>query len=130
MSGIENYVEPIDKIGFDFDWDEAKVWALKEPVTMMPIAELAWHLDYPFFREGKGEYNLKPRDVMTRPDSHAEDAERVMNADTSWPLDIMENNGQWLLLDGLHRLTKLAMSGATEVQVRIIPRSKIGEITK
>ncbi len=130
MPKQENYNEPIEKIGFDFDWDESKVWALEEPVTTMPLAELAWHLDYPFFWEKGGKYNLKPREVMTQPEAHVEEAERVMKTDTSFPLDVMENKGRWLLLDGLHRLTKLAMSSATEVQVRIIPRSRIAEITK
>lgn len=130
MPRQRNYTPPIEEVGFDFDWDEAKVWALDEPVIEMPLAELEWHLDYPFFWEGDGKYNLTPREVMEHPTEHQAEYDRVMAADTSYPVDVMENKGRLLLLDGLHRLTKLAISGAVTVKARMIPRSRIPEIVK
>jgi hypothetical protein len=56
--------------------------------------------------------------------------EKIERADTSFPIDIMENKGKWLILDGLHRLVKLYEQGAKTVRVRIIPREKIPDILK
>lgn len=39
----------IEEVGFDFSWDEKKVWKLDAPVEAMPIEQLAWHFDVPFF---------------------------------------------------------------------------------
>ena len=51
-----------------------------------------------------------------------------MRADLSHPIDIMENKGRWLILDGLHRLMKATIQEESTVQVRKIPREKIPEI--
>lgn len=123
-----NNLELIKKVGFDFSWDEKRVWELDIPVTTMYVSELEWHFDVPFWFEKGGVYNLSPRDVMEHPEEHLEEWGRIQHADTSYPLDIMENKGKWLLLDGLHRLVKLFIEGKNEVQVRIVPRTRIPEI--
>lgn len=125
-----NFTPDIEEIGFDFDWSEEKVWALDEPVVEMDILDLAWHIDYPFFWENGGKYNLRPREVIDHPEEHPEEYSRVMNANLSYPLDVMENKGRWLLLDGLHRLTKTVIEGRKTVLVRVIPRGRIQEILK
>jgi hypothetical protein len=117
----------IKDVGFDFDWSEPKVWALEVPVEEIDINELVWHFDIPFLWEN-GVYNLKPQEVIDNPEAHKEEYERTMRADTSHPIDIMENKGRWLILDGLHRLVKLFMLGEKIIKVRKIPREKISEI--
>ena len=123
-----NNLELIKKVGFDFSWSEKKVWSLNEPVTTMPISELVWHFDIPFWDESGEIYNISPNQVMENPELHKEEWERIQRADTSHPLDIMENKRRWLLLDGLHRLSKLFLKKENRVQVRIIPRTRIPEI--
>jgi len=120
----------IEDVGFDFDWSEEKVWELSEPVTEMPIDQLTWHFDIPFLDEGGGTYNLKPIDVIRDPESHRQEYDRTMAADMRYPIDIMENKGRLLILDGLHRLMKASLSGDTVVSVRIIPRERIPDIQK
>jgi len=117
----------IKDVGFDFDWSEPKVWALEVPTEEIGIEKLTWHFDIPFLWEN-GIYNLKPREVIDNPEAHKAEYERTMKADTFHPIDIMENKGRWLILDGLHRLTKLFISGEKTVRVRKIPREKIPEI--
>ena len=119
----------IKDVGFDFDWSEPKVWALEVPVEEININELIWHFDIPFLWEGNGVYNLKPQEVIGNPDAHKEEYERTMKADLSHPIDIMENKGRWLILDGLHRLMKSSILGVERINVRKIPRDKISEIT-
>ena len=70
-----------------------------------------------------------PREVITVPVRHAKEYERVMGADLSHPIDIMQNKGRWLILDGLHRLTKASILGVKRVNVRKIPRNDISKIT-
>jgi len=117
----------IKDVGFDFDWSEPKVWALEVPVEEIGIEELTWHFGVPFLWEN-GVYNLKPQETIDNPEVHREEYERTMRADTSHPIDIMENKGRWLILDGLHRLMKLSIQGEKVISVRKIPRDKIPEI--
>lgn len=118
----------IQEVGFDFSWDVKKVWKLDVPVSEMDISDLIWHFESSFLRENGGVYNLSPKEVMENPDSHREEYDRTMKADTKHPIDVMENKGRWLILDGLHRLMKSAILGEKVVKVRIVPRERIQEI--
>jgi hypothetical protein len=121
----------IDEVGFDFDWDSKKVWILNIPVTEMDIKELIWHFDIPFWElDDSDDYNLTPRSVINNDIGTKEHRKKIEEADTSHPIDIMQNKGRWLILDGLHRLVKLYEIGDEKIKVRIIPREKIPEITK
>lgn len=123
-----NIPKIIKEVGFDFDWDEEKVWRLDIPVTEMDIEELTWHFDIPFHWHKGGIYNLTSREIINNPEEHEDEYKRTMRAETKYPIDIMENKGKWLILDGLHRLMKSYIQGIKKVKVRIIPRDKISEI--
>lgn len=126
---MENKVPSIIKeVGFDFHWSEEKVWKMEEPVKEISLSELTWHFEIPFLWENGGVYNLTPREVIDNPEEHKEEHGRTMRSDLSHPIDIMENKGRWLILDGLHRLMKASLQGMATVQVRKIPRSRIPEI--
>jgi hypothetical protein len=118
----------IKDVGFDFSWSEEKVWALDIPVESVNIEELLWHFDIPFLWENDGVYNLTPRDVLENPDEHKREYERTQSAELSYPIDIMENKGRWLILDGLHRLMKASSLNMDKVQVRKISREYIPKI--
>ncbi len=121
----------IQQVGFDFEWDERKVWALDVPNEDMPLSELAWHFDVPFiWSKPDGYYDTTPREVMEHPERYPEEYERTMRADTSYPIDIMHWRQRWLILDGLHRLMRLAIEGAEEASVRKVPHSAIPVILK
>lgn len=118
----------IKDVGFDFHWSEEKVWKLDVPASEMNITELVWHFDIPFLDKGKERYAVPPWAVMEHPEECPQEYARMLQADMTHPLDIMENKGRWLLLDGLHRLMKAYMRGDRRVSVRIVPRSMIPEI--
>jgi len=120
----------IEEVGFEFNWSENKVWALNIPVEKIDIKELVWHFEIPFWNTKDEYYNLKPNDVINFPKNHKKEYDRTMKSDLSYPIDIMENKGRWLILDGLHRLVKAKILGKTEVEVRKVPRSKIPDIEK
>jgi hypothetical protein len=119
----------IEEIGFDFNWDESKVWELDVPIEEMPIEELMWHFDIPFlWTKPDGYYDLKPRQVIENPQDYADEYRRTMDADTKYPIDVMYWRDNWLILDGLHRLMKLAIEGKKQISVRKIPESAIPKI--
>lgn len=116
------------EVGFDFDWDEKKVWELELPAVKMAVDELEWHLAIPFLNFENGEYNLMPSDVIDDPEKYRQEYNRTMKADLRYPIDIMENKGRWVILDGLHRLMKAKILGMEEVEVRKVPREMKGKI--
>lgn len=121
----------IQEVGFDFNWDEQKVWKLDVPTEEMPITELTWHFDVPFiWSKPGGYYDVNPSEVIESPDQYPEEYERTMQSDTNYPIDIMLWKKRWLILDGLHRLMKQAIQGKEVVQVRKIPESAIPQIVK
>lgn len=120
--------DSVKEYGFDFYWDNAKVWCLKASVTQIAVADLEWHFDVPFLWEGEGKYNLCARDVLMHPELHREEYDRVLAANSAHPIDVMENKGRLVILDGLHRLMKAHMNKQTHVQARIIPRRFIPDI--
>lgn len=126
----EGLPEIIKQAGFDFDWENEKVWKLNIPVTKMELGELVWHFDIPFHWHKGGVYNLTSREIIENPSEHEAEYQRTMKADLKYPIDIMENKGKWLILDGLHRLMKAHIEGLKKVNVRIIPREKIPEILR
>lgn len=118
----------IKEVGFDFSWDEKKVWALKYPVEKMDIEQLTWHFTIPFHWHDGGVYNLSSAEILAHPEQYPEEYARTMHADLRFPIDIMWNKGRWLILDGLHRLMKAKVLGMKTVSVRKIPRSAIPKI--
>ncbi len=120
----------IEEVGFDFSWDEEDVWKLDYPVVEMDISNLEWHFELPFWSYNDQCYNLSPRQVLNDKDKYVEEYDRTMNADLTYPIDIMENKGKYLILDGLHRLLKYKILGYDKVKVRIIPRDEIPNISK
>ena len=129
LTNVNTIPEIIKLIGFDFHWKNSKVWALSVAQSAMPISELVWHFDIPFLDHNNGRYNLRPLQVIESPESFKSEYERTMAAELDYPIDIMENKGRWLILDGLHRLMKSYILKYEIVNVRKIPRGFIKLIT-
>jgi hypothetical protein len=125
---IDQLPEVIQKYGFDFHLDNNKVWKLDIPVEEINISELEWIFDHPFWTD-KTRCDLCPRKVIENINLYPEHKKRILNADISHPVDIMKNQlGNWLILDGLHRLVRLFMEGNKKVKVRKISREFIYKI--
>lgn len=126
----ENIPKSVLEYGFDFDWDEKDVWNLDYPVEQMKIETLEWHFDIPFWDWNNECYNLTPNQVIEDKEKYMEQYDRIMKSNIDYPIDIMENKGRYVILDGLHRLTKYKILGFKEIKVRIIPRNEIKNISK
>ena len=122
--------ESVLKYGFDFDWDEKDVWALDYPIEDMEIEMLEWHLSVPFWNWANAWYVISPNDVIKNREYYKEQYDRIVASDIAYPIDIMENKGRFVILDGLHRLVKCKILGMNKVKVRIIPRNEIKNISR
>ncbi|MFH1252964.1 MAG: ParB N-terminal domain-containing protein [Candidatus Uhrbacteria bacterium] len=118
----------IKEVGFDFHWEESKIWALDFPIKEILLSDLAWHFEIPFWNFLEGSYNLSPNQVINGPKKFKTEYDRTMKADLLYPIDIMKNKGRWLILDGLHRLVKAKILGYDKVKVRKISRKEIPKI--
>lgn len=128
MSKVRKLPKIIQDVGFDFHWASEKVWKLDVPVEEVDISELEWHFDIPFWWTKDGYYDLCPNEVLKNSEKHKEEFERIMKSDLSYPLDIIFWKGNWVLLDGLHRLVKAKQLEMRKVKVRKIPKSAISKI--
>lgn len=119
-----------DSVGLDFgNWEEEKLWSLELPTTEMNINELLWLFDAPFWPNDSSErWTITPWDVINGKEGTLAEQQRMNNSDLSYPIDILENHGKWLVLDGLHRLAKAFKAGQTKVSVRVVPREKLSDI--
>jgi len=106
----------------DFEWSVEKLQALELPVDEVPLGELAWLLDLPFWR-GDGLFEVRPLDVVSGPQ-----LDRTNAADLSEPLHVTRRNGRLVVLDGLHRLLKAARSREATVRVREVPADALHQI--
>ena len=117
---------------FAFDWDNRAVWALDLEVEQIPRELLDWHLDLPFWSTAPPEplFDLRPRDVLRDRDLHPLHTKRIDDADLRYPLHVMECRGRLAILDGMHRLARLAAEGSAFAAVRRVPRRAIPDILR
>ncbi len=104
-----------------FNWDVEVVWALGAPVTIEKRTDFDYLLYYPLWSSKSGLgmlFDLSPMTVIDYPNASDYQKGRLTNTDTSFPIDVIELEGQTWLLDGSHRLAKLYMDGREEVMVR------------
>ncbi len=128
---LDKIPKEIIEHGFDFHWDNQKVWLLDIPTEEIDITEIDWVLDLPFWKNNNVKYTLSPRKVLENIDLYPEHKERILKANTFYPIDVMKNyKNQWTILDGVHRLARLLLERNTKVKVRKIPRDLIFKIEK
>lgn len=119
------FPEIIKQVGFDFefdfDHDPEKIWKLEVPIAMTPIKLLEWHLEIPFWSSDHGYYDLSPNQLLKTPTLSPSHYQRVLEADTTHPIDYTFYKGRPKIIDGLHRLTKAKLNGAEFTEMRFVP---------
>jgi hypothetical protein len=113
----------------DFHWDLGRLHALRLPERQVDVAELAWHLELPFWAVDGRPFRVSPAEVAADPEAYGAQWERTMAADLSFPLDgRLRSDGRIVLLDGVHRLLKASVLGPPTVRVRILSESQFDAI--
>jgi hypothetical protein len=112
----------------DFEWDPERLRALDLPVELVPVAELAWWLDLPVWRQDVRPFRIRPSDVLAEPERFRDQYRRTLEADLRYPLDITRWHGRWTIMDGVHRLAKAVLCEWEVVRVRKVPASAFDRI--
>lgn len=104
------------------NWDVRKVWALESPVKLVERLEYDYLLDLPLWSsvQGKGMlFDISPMTVIKNPMASVYQTERLKSTITKYPLDFLMYCGRPWILDGVHRLAKLYMTGEKFAKIRI-----------
>ena len=113
-----------------FQWDRERLWGFEKPVSYLPLAELEWHLDVPFWAHQGAPFQLTPNQVQLSPDVYQDQFRRTLGADLKHPLVVMRWRRRWTILDGVHRLLKSQLVGVDPVPVRVLNRSEVWLVTR
>ncbi len=105
-----------------FDCSEEELRALDLPEREIPLAEVAWLLDLPFW-PGDRPYGVRPLDVVS-----GAELDRTNAADLSQPLHVTRRHDRLVVLDGLHRLLKAARAQEPTVRIREVPATALYEL--
>ncbi len=107
-----------------FEWSLDGLWALRLPERDLPISRLRWVLDRPWWRGEDGvPFRIRPSDREI-----GMHEERMAQADLSWPLHVMRRRGQWVVLDGVHRLLKASRLGHPATRVRVVSAAALRSV--
>ncbi|HEX2735724.1 MAG TPA: hypothetical protein VHM70_29190 [Polyangiaceae bacterium] len=106
---------------FDELWDTPCIWALPTAVTSSSLDGLWWHAALPIWSTVRHEarFDLRPLDVVAHPERYPRHWDRILAADRSYPLELFQKSGRWVIVDGYHRLIRHRLAGAVEVRVRL-----------
>ena len=112
---------------FSSAWNNRELWHLGFLTEAIPIAQLKWHLNYPFWSSEPPAplFDLRPGTVLESPEEFPRHWERVSKADTQFPILVARFGGHIVILDGHHRLVKSISEGASEVPCAFVPRGHL-----
>jgi hypothetical protein len=116
---------------FSSFWETRELWRLELPRVIVPIRELEWHLDYPFWSSNgpTSSFDLKPRALLDRPHEFPKQWERIRAVDLKFPIELGTFGSRQVILDGFHRFLKSIVTGAVAMECRFVPREHIRAAT-
>lgn len=113
----------------DFHWDLELLHALDLPSVALPLADLAHHLDLPFWAYEGRPFQVSPRQVVADPVTYHDQYQRTQTADLRHPLDAVRRpDDRITILDGIHRLLRAELEGRPVVAVRVLPWPALDQI--
>ncbi|MFC9693927.1 hypothetical protein ACFTSF_35615 [Kribbella sp. NPDC056951] len=105
----------------DFHWDLERLHTLELPTTELDLADLAHHLDLPFWAHDGRPFQITPHEVAADPNRYHEQFARTRAADLNHPIDaVRREDGRITILDGIHRLLKAELTGQARITTRIL----------
>jgi hypothetical protein len=75
-------------------------------------------------------FDVTPMQVIENPSKAPHQTNRIKNADTKYPLDFFIQNGEHLILDGIHRLAKHYLQADKIIRIRRHEMSSLKQILK
>jgi hypothetical protein len=77
----------------------------------------------PWWRQdgsSRGWFRVCPIEVKLHPEQHPEHMTRLHKVDLTFPVHVLHRHGQWMVLDGIHRLLKADIAGAETIVAAIV----------
>ncbi len=108
-----------------FEWDQERLWRFAKPAHSLPMTQLEWHLDVPFWSHDGVPFQVTPRQVAMSPGLYAAQFRRTLASDLQYPLVVIKWRGRWTILDGVHRLLKARLAGLDPISVRCVDRADL-----
>jgi hypothetical protein len=102
--------------------------ALDLPVEPVPVEDLAWLFDLPLWPLDGEAFRLTPREVAEQPMRHADEYQRVMDADLNDPIHLVQHRTRLVVLDGFHRLLKAHFLRRHWIDAKILAPAHLGAI--
>jgi len=113
----------------DFHWDLDRLHSLRLPEQALPVPDLDWHLQLPFWAVDGRPFQVSPAEVAAEPDRFSDQWRRTMASDLRFPLDgYVRSDGRVTVLDGVHRLLKASVLGDPVVQIRLLQEADVDTI--
>lgn len=110
--------------GLNMYVDTLKLSQLPLPVEDVKLEELLWHFDMPVWaKDDTDDWNLTPWEVINKKPKTITHQKRVDAADVAYPIVVTNFKSRLVVLDGVHRLVKVFLSGDKTVKAKIIPAS-------
>lgn len=111
-------------------WDRQRLHELVLPVCELPVADLRWMLDLPWWRVGERRFAVTPNQVRLSPDRYAPHWRRVLDADLDYPIHLLARPDRPIILDGVHRLLKADVLGMRTIGCKVLDQAKLAEIVE
>ena len=114
---------------FDLRWSD-DIWQMGEGLFEAKVSDFEWHLDCPFWASNPpiAIFDLKPRTVISAPESHPGHMARINSVDLDYPLSVATFGNLLVVLDGIHRLAKHVMVGDGFLHYELVTRDKLRTI--
>ena len=116
-----------------FNWDVKLVWSLSTSIQEIGREEFDYLLALPFWSSVPNFgmlFDVSPIEVIKRPNRFPHQYRRILQADTKFPIEIIEYSNRNWILDGVHRLAKMYLKDNEIIKVRIHPSDVIPVIKK
>lgn len=109
-------------MGLNMYIDTVKLRERPLPVVDMHIKDLLWHFDMPVWaKDGTDEWNLTPWDVIRGVKGSSNHKKRTAETDTQYPILVTTYKSRYVILDGVHCLTKIYLQGKDSIRAKMIP---------
>ncbi len=113
----------LTNVGLSMFVNTVKLRKLLLPIVEVDIKKLIWHFDMPVWAKDKTDgWNLTPREVIKKLKGSRGHQKRVEAADTRHPIIITKYKSKYVVLDGIHRLLKIYVTGGKKIRAKIIPK--------
>jgi hypothetical protein len=107
-------------------WNRTRLQELVLPTDEVPVAELRWQLDLPWWRGDASYFSVSPNQVRQEPERFRRQWRRTLAADLTFPVHLLEGR-RLIVLDGLHRLLKADVSGLHLISAHVLSRELFAE---